>query len=201
MSVLATGELLLCSPDGGWDRARWEQLPDDGNRYEVIDGVLYMATSPSLFHEWVVRTTSRALYSQIDDQQLGWTWTSRAGVFMPGCDPVQPDIAVVLHTQRDIMHDGRIYGVPALIAEVLSPSHPELDTRIKRGAYARAGLPEYWLVRPGSRDVLVCSQPDASLSDFTRTELVPADGELRAHTLPVRLLVADLFAGAPDLTL
>ena len=108
---------------------------------------------------------------------------------------------MVLREQRDIMHDERIYGVPALIAEVLSASHPDLDTRIKRGAYARAGLPEYWLVRLATCDVLVCSHPDATPSDFTRTELVPQDGELRAHTLAVRFRVADLFTGAPDTTL
>src|SRR4051794_808899 len=42
-------ELMLRSADATWDRARWEQLPDDGNRYEVIDGVLYMTTAPSFF--------------------------------------------------------------------------------------------------------------------------------------------------------
>ncbi len=44
-------ELLLRSPDATWDNTRWEQLPDDDNRYEVIDGVLSMSTAPSLFHE------------------------------------------------------------------------------------------------------------------------------------------------------
>jgi Uma2 family endonuclease len=201
MSVVAAEELFLQSSDRGWHRQRWEQLPDDGNRYEVIDGVLYMATSPSFFHEWVVRALLFGVYNQIDKPELGWTMSSRVGVFMPGCDPVQPDLVVVLRQQQNLIHDGRIYGVPNLIAEVLSPSHPDLDTRIKRAAYARAGLPEYWLVRPASRDALVCSQPDAALADFTRSELVPSDGELVSHTLPVRLRVADLFAGAPDTTL
>jgi hypothetical protein len=39
-------ELMLRSADATWDRAKWEQLPDDGNRYEVIDGVLYVTTAP-----------------------------------------------------------------------------------------------------------------------------------------------------------
>ncbi|MBV8083736.1 MAG: Uma2 family endonuclease, partial [Chloroflexi bacterium] len=73
------------------------------------------------------------VHRQVDGQDLGWTWTSRAGVFMPGCDPVQPDVVMVLREQRDIMHDGRIYGVPALIAQVLSPSHPDLDNAHKAG--------------------------------------------------------------------
>src|SRR6478672_1540958 len=48
-------ELVLRSPEADWDRARWETLPDDGNRYEVIDGVLYMTTAPSNFHQWIIR--------------------------------------------------------------------------------------------------------------------------------------------------
>ena len=48
-------ELALRSPEADWDRARWETLPDDGNRYEVIDGVLYMTTAPSSFHQWIIR--------------------------------------------------------------------------------------------------------------------------------------------------
>ena len=46
--TIATPELFLHSPNGGWTYELWETLPDDGNRYEVIDGVLYMSTSPSV---------------------------------------------------------------------------------------------------------------------------------------------------------
>ena len=48
-------ELALRSSDADWNRERWELLPNDGNRYEVIDGVLYMATAPSNFHQWILR--------------------------------------------------------------------------------------------------------------------------------------------------
>ena len=45
-----SADLFLRSDDAAWNRARWERLPNDGNRYEVIDGVLYMSTAPSTFH-------------------------------------------------------------------------------------------------------------------------------------------------------
>lgn len=48
-------ELLLRSPDATWNAERWEQLGDDGNRYEVLDGVLYMSTAPSPAHQMVIR--------------------------------------------------------------------------------------------------------------------------------------------------
>lgn len=54
-TIQAYPDLLLRSTDNTWNRARWEQLPDDGKRYEVIDGVLYVSTAPSPFHQWIVR--------------------------------------------------------------------------------------------------------------------------------------------------
>jgi Uma2 family endonuclease len=124
------------------------------------------------------------------------------GLLMPGCDPVQPDFLLVRQANAGIITDRRIRGVPDLIVEVLSPSNPEQDTEIKRGAYARAGLPEYWIVRPQTCDILLCWQPDAALGDFTQVRLIGPDADLASPTLAgVALHVADLFAGAPDTTL
>jgi Uma2 family endonuclease len=191
-------DLALRSLAANWNRARWEQLPADGNRYEVIDGVLYVSTAPSSFHWWITRQIVFALVDQIDRLSLGLTAWAPIGVFMPGCDPVQPDIVVVLRDNLGAFHDKHIFGVPALLVEVLSPSNSENDTLTKRGAYARAGVREYWIVRPATRDVLVCSGPDKALGDYADSRLVPADGELISPTLPVRAPIAGFFAGAPD---
>ena len=63
-------ELVLRSPEANWNRERWEQLPDDGNRYEVIDGVLYMTTAPSFFHQWIIRQLALALIRQLNDEAI-----------------------------------------------------------------------------------------------------------------------------------
>ncbi|HEX5506253.1 MAG TPA: Uma2 family endonuclease [Thermomicrobiales bacterium] len=194
-------ELVLRSLDATWDYARWEQLPDDGNRYEVIAGVLYMATAPSAFHQWIVARLLEHVGFPADDEGLAYPAMGPVGVLMPGCDPVQPDFLLVRRERAAIIRDGRIRGVPDLVAEILSPTNSERDTGVKRGAYARAGVPEYWIVRPATRDVLACWQPDRALGDYAQVRLVPPDGELVAATLPLRVAVADLFAGAPDSTL
>jgi len=194
-------DLVLRSPEADWDRARWETLPDDGNRYEVIDGVLYMTPAPSYFHQWIIRQIARVLFQFVDDPGLGLTAWAPIGLFMPGCEPVQPDLVVVRMSDLDIIHDRRINGVPALIVEVLSPSNADQDTKVKRGAYARAGVPEYWIVRPADRDALVCSQPDAALGDYAQVQHVAPDAELVSPTLPIRVPIAGFFAGAPDTTL
>jgi Uma2 family endonuclease len=194
-------ELALRSLHAGWNRERWEQLPDDGNRYEVIDGVLYMTTAPSYFHQWIIRQISLSLIEQLDRTGAGLTAWSPIGLFMPGCDPVQPDIVFVRTTDLGIIHDRRINGVPALLVEVLSPSNAEQDTEVKRRAYARAGVPEYWIVRPETRDVLVCSRPELTLDNYAQTQLVDPDATLVSPTLPLRAAIAGFFAGAPDTTL
>ena len=194
-------ELALRSHDATWNRERWERLPADGNRYEVIAGVLYMTTAPSNFHQWVIRQTAREFFHQIDDTGVGVTLWAPIGLFMPGCDPVQPDLLVVRAADLGIIREGRIHGVPALLVEVLSPSNPNQDLVIKREAYARAGVPEYWIMRPAERDVLVHSQPDPATGQYASVVHVPPDGELVSPTLPFRAPVATFFAGAPDTTL
>src|SRR5438874_12262053 len=105
-------ELALRSQDGGWDRRRWEQLPDDGNRYEVIDGVLYMTTAPSSFHQWIVNRLEHYITIPAEDQGVAFAFTAPIGVIMPGCDPAQPDFVVVLASRTSIFREGRIRGVP-----------------------------------------------------------------------------------------
>ena len=195
--------LILHSLDATWNRALWERLPADGNRYEVIDGVLYMSTAPSFFHQWIIKRLVFQFDPQIDRPGIGLTMWSPIGHFMPGCDPVQPDVLVLRQSDvtPNIFRDGKIFAVPALLVEVQSPRHPAIDTKVKRAAYATAGVPEYWIIRPKTRDVLVCSQPDAGRADYGREQHFGPMAELVSPTLPVRLLVNELFAGSPDTTL
>ncbi|HMM41031.1 MAG TPA: Uma2 family endonuclease [Thermomicrobiales bacterium] len=196
--TIAQPQLLLRSPDSSWDYSRWELLPDDGKRYEVICGVLYMSTAPSQFHQWVVMQLIDLVGLPAKRQGLAYPYIAPIGVLMRGCDPVQPDFLLIRQDRADIIPDQRIRGVPDLIAEVLSPTNPEQDTVVKRAAYARAGVPEYWIVRPATRDVLLCWQPDADLGDYTQSRLIATDAELVSPTLGLRVTVADLFAGAPN---
>lgn len=192
--IVSNVDVFLQSPNASWCYDKWELLPDDGNRYEVIDGVLYRSTAPGYSHQRSVMRLDREIGVPLEVQGIAVAIAAPIGVLMEGTDPVQPDF-LLIRTERAsiISEDGRIRGVPDLIAEVLSPSHPELDTVIKRAAYARAGLPEYWILRPASRDVLVCSKPDGGLEDFTQVRLVGTDGILESPTLSIKVVVAALF--------
>jgi Uma2 family endonuclease len=193
--------MVMRSLEAGWNRERWERLGDDGNRYEVIDGVLYMTTAPVFFHQWIIRQIFLALYQHIDTQGVGITIWSPLTVFMPGCDPVQPDLVVVRTGRLHIIRQGYITGVPTLLIEVLASSNCDMDMVIKRAAYARAGVPEYWIVRPATRDVLVCIQPDAIIGDYVQEYYFGPGVELESPTLPLRTSIAEFFFDSPDTTL
>ena len=198
--IVMLPELFLRSTSHDWCYERWADLPDDGNRYEVIDGVLYMSTPPSVYHQWLSQLLIELV--GIPARLDGWAYyfTAPVGLMMPGCDPVQPDFCLIRRERAAIIRDRRIWDVPDLIAEVLSPSNVAHDTDTKRRIYARAGTPEYWIIRPATRDLLCYWQPDRTIGDYTQVRLVPADGRFESPTLPIQLVIADLFAGAPDTT-
>jgi Uma2 family endonuclease len=191
-------EVVLRSTDADWTRELWEQLPDDGYRYEVIGGVLYMSTAPSPRHQLIILEFVAALREQLVLPGIGIVLTSPIGLFMPGCDPVQPDLLVLRAADRHMLGPRRIEGVPALIVEVLSPSNADHDLIVKREAYARAGVPEYWIARPVEEDVLAHSEPDPATGHYRRVVRFAAGDEPRSAMLPFRAPVAAFFAGLPD---
>lgn len=201
-AVIPTHETILVQGprQGEWTLADWENLPDDGNRYEVIDGTLYMSTSPSLFHQWVIMQLYDVVGSPAKQQGLAYVFLAPVGVIMPGCDPVQPDFVVVRAERKSIMQDRRIRGVPDLIVEVISPGSIAYDEDIKLNAYANAGVPEYAVINPATRTLNLyrLEQPGQYATPQTYSE-----GDRLAFTcLPsISFAVADLFAGAPDTTL
>lgn len=73
--------------------------------------------------------------------------------------------------------------------------------QVKLAAYARAGLPEYWVFRPAERDALVHSQHEPGSGRYLQVTHVAPDGTLISPTFPFRAEIAAFSAGAPDTTL
>jgi Uma2 family endonuclease len=175
-------------------------LPDDGNRYEIIDGALYMTTAPSSFHQWIVRRLERYVGIPAEDQDLSYAFPAPIVVIMPGADPVQPDYVVVLRSNAHILREGRIKGVPNVLVEILSPSNAAYDEHVKLPAYALAGVPEYAIIDPRKRTLshyrLEAAGRDAAPRVFGEADSMSFD------CLPqIAIPVDKLFAGAPDPTL
>lgn len=195
-----TASVVRGPTQGNWTYADWEQLPDDGNRYEIIEGALYVTTAPSFFHQWIIQHLYRKLGIPAEDAGLAYVALAPIGLLMPGCDPVQPDFVVILKQNADIIRDRRIFGVPDLIVEVISPGSAAYDEGVKLEAYARAGVPEYAVIEPATRKLRLYTLDVPG--EFAAPREFGEGDMLSFACLPeITLNVSDLFANAPDTTL
>lgn len=183
-----------------WTSADLDLLPDDGKRYEIIDGELFVSRQPHWHHQVTCLRVGAALLE----------WSLRTGLGQPNLAPglifaedddVAPDV-VWISTARLAhgLREGKLYVAPELVVEVLSPgaTNQRRDREAKRKLYARRGVDEYWLVdwRTRTLDVLRRAGTSAGLElSATLTEADTLQSPLLAgFRLPVHQLLADLPA-------
>jgi Uma2 family endonuclease len=169
-------ELVLHSSEATWNREQWTSCRMTAT-YEIIDGVLYMSTAPSPWHQWISRLAQRLLYADRRSWprhhiQCAWSACSCQGA--TPCSPISG--APPRRSQPHLGATDRDDPVTDRNPLALQPQH---DLVLKRQAYARAGVPEYWVLRPQERDILVHSEPDPTLGHFLRVLRIPAYGRAR----------------------
>ena len=126
-----------------------QQLPDDGNRYEAIEGELYVTPAPSTRHQRVSLRLTLILHRMLEEAADGELFYAPIGVEFPATEEgVQPDIVLVTRARRGIIVPEGIRGAPDLVIEILSPSTANRDRGVKRKLYDRQGVSEYWIVDP-----------------------------------------------------
>ena len=153
LPVVTAAAPLVGPPQGRWTYADYAALPDDGNRYEIIAGVLYMTPAPGTGHQSVSARLVTFLVTHVEFAGLGRVFAAPVDVELAPDTVVQPDIVVVLSANLDHITPSRIIGAPDLVVEILSPGTAGYDRREKQDAYARAGVGEYWIVDPGAQTV------------------------------------------------
>ncbi len=164
--------------------------PDDGRRYEIIDGELLVSPAPGWPHQQVVVALTVLLHSGCprDMRVLVAPFAVRPDVFTE----LQPDVVVARYSDLTIQNLPR---PPLLAVEVISPSSRLIDSTLKRAAYARLGVASFWLV-----------DPDPELPSLTVFELAEAEyrqiAQIRGSErfdaklpFPVRVVPAELVAG------
>lgn len=136
--------------------ADWESMPeDDGNRYEIIEGELFVSCGPGLTHQRVVMNLIFLFWSFLEKHPIGEVVTT-PGLILSQHSGVIPDLVVFLNEQSDTIITGeRLTGPPALVIEVISPGSENIrrDRVDKLRLYAKHRVPEYWIVDPGSLTV------------------------------------------------
>lgn len=121
-------------------------LPDDGFKYQVINGVVVMSPSPTPWHQSVQVELGTQLQNYLRSHPIARVFPDIDVRF--AADLVyRPDLVVVLN-ERLPKPLRRIDVVPDLIVEILSPGSEAMDERTKLADYARFGVKEYWIVSP-----------------------------------------------------
>ncbi len=136
--------------------ADYEAFPDDGNRYEIIDGEVYVTAAPSGPHQRAVTRIARFLDAHAEERNLGEAYASPFAVVLGPSDVFEPDV-VYISRERSAMMDARgvMRGAPDLCVEVASESTRRHDRTVKFQRYAYFRVPEYWIVDTDVQTVAV----------------------------------------------
>ncbi len=172
----------------------WEDLwaiPEDGNRYEPMDGEVLVSPPPHRKHQEVAGAVHVLVHDHVKAENLGDVYFAPADVRTSPHDTVQPDLFFIRRERLHIYQpDGVMEEPPDLVVEVLSPSTRSRDLVRKAAWYARAGAPEYWTVDPDPLELRI-----RVLRNGRYEEVEPAGGILRSTVLPTLSIdVAALFA-------
>jgi Uma2 family endonuclease len=126
-------------------------LPDDGLRYEIIEGFLFSEPSPRRAHQQVAGNLFVILLTHVREHNLGEVFIAPFDVILNRRTVVVPDLVFVTQDRAGVVTERAVEGNPDLIVEILSPSTARRDRVAKLNAYARRGVPHYWLVDPAAR--------------------------------------------------
>jgi Uma2 family endonuclease len=140
---------------GQWTYDDYAALPDDGRRYEVMNGVLIMAPAPTPEHQGISTLLLVHLFQYSQAIGLGKIFTAPLDVELTTKRVVQPDILVVLNANLHKIAEKRFIGAPDLVVEIASPGTEIYDRLNKYEAYEQAGVPEYWMVNPTDKSIEV----------------------------------------------
>jgi Uma2 family endonuclease len=137
-----------------WTYSEYARFPDDGNRYEVVDGEVLVTPSPSPMHQLVLGRVYLALHEYVERHALGIVLPDVDVLFATG-HFLRPDVVFVPADRRDGISDRGIEVAPGLIVEIQSPTSSSIDRVKKPRRYGDFGVPEYWVLDPVAREVLI----------------------------------------------
>lgn len=164
-----------------------EATPDDGNRYELIEGALLVSPAPSFEHQKVVSK----LLARLD------------GVCPPGLHALVAPFAVRPNESTELQPDVLVFRdedvtsrglpvAPLLVVEVLSPSTKATDLTVKKAVYQRIGVPSYWVLDPIDL-ILTVFELDGTGFNYQKVAEVSGSKAYEAtQPFPVRIVPAEL---------
>lgn len=144
-------------------RADLDKVPDDGHRYELVDGVLIVSPAPRVRHQDTVLGLAVILLAVLP---------AGLKVVIAPCDVVLADNTVIqpdlLVAPRDAFTESDLPTAPLLAIEVLSPSSRGVDLLLKKDRLERAGCPHYWVVDPDEPSITAWTLVDGTYREVAR---------------------------------
>jgi len=161
-----------------------EAMPDDdGNRYELIEGELYVSSAPGLTHQIVSDNIVHLMRTYLDQNPIGIA-VSTIGLILSNYNGVIPDIVFFSHEESDrIVSNERLYAAPSLVIEILSAGAANLrrDRVAKHKLYQKYAVQEYWIVDRDERAVEIYRLKNEALELAAKAR---GDDEITTPILP-----------------
>jgi Uma2 family endonuclease len=181
-----------------WTSADLEVMPDDGKRYEIIDGNLYVSKQPHALHQLLCTDLARLLGNWSVSTGLGTTMFAPGVIFADDADVV-PDLVWISAARLAnlLRADGHLHGPPELVVEVLSPGthNDRRDREAKLKLYSRRGVDEYWIFDWRSRAVAIYRRNGEALH---LVATLTSDDTLTSPVLPgFAGSLGEIFASLP----
>lgn len=160
-----------------------DAMPEDGNRYEVIEGELFVSCAPGLPHQLVSGNIFYQFRKYLDEHPVG-TVVATPGLVFAKYSGVIPDIVFFTHQRgKEIIAGERLVAAPDIVIELLSSGRENIarDRVAKRQLYAKYGVNEYWIVDSEKRAVEIYRLGDGAL-DLAGT--LTSEDEITSPLLP-----------------
>ena len=167
---------------------KYLKLPEIKQRYDIVDGVMQMAPSPTPTHQWIMQRIFLKLNSFVEHRALGVVLVAPVDLMVQRA-PLrtrQPDILYLSAERSGVSGPAELRGLqfletsPDLVVEVLSPSNSRGDIEERLADYKRIGVLECWLVSPEAETLEVL---DLSAEETTTEAILGIDGTLRSEAL------------------
>lgn len=174
-----------------------EKMPRDENlRYEIIGGELIVSTAPRFIHQLLEFRLTLEIGIYLKENPIGQLLTT-PGLIFSEFDGVIPDLIYISHEQIDEILDeesGKFHGSPEIVIEILSPgkANARRDLQVKRELFEIYDVPEYWVVNPFEKEIVVFQLEKGKLR---QTKICKEDEYLETSFLPdFKLEIKNLFA-------
>ena len=138
--------MAMPAPSTHWTAEMVRAIPDDGKRYEVLEGELFVTPSPGYAHQTVLARLLRLIDPYVREHRLGWTLWAPADIEFAPDTLVQPDLFVVPDLGQGEPKSWKDVTTLLLSVEALSPSTARADRLKKRPIYQQYGVGEYWIL-------------------------------------------------------